>query len=341
MDTADFDFELPPELIAQNPVEPRDRSRLLVVNRGKGWIEHKHFIDLPELLAEGDVLVLNDTKVIPARLFGRIRESGSGKVEVLLLNEAVEGKQRALVKPGKKFKVGRTVVFDEHLQATVEAIEEDGCRLLSFDCDSADLFGHLDRIGCAPLPPYIKNSTATQDQYQTIYAEDVGSSAAPTAGLHFTSEIFEALVDKGVEIEKVTLHVGRGTFQDVKVDHVEDHAMHAERFELASEVAQRLNRAKSEGRRIIAVGTTSVRVLESSVAEGRLSSGKSQTKLFIYPGYQWKFVDALITNFHLPRSTLIMLVSSFAGRELIAKAYNEAVRERYRFFSFGDAMFIT
>jgi S-adenosylmethionine:tRNA ribosyltransferase-isomerase len=341
MNTDDFDFELPGELIAQNPVVPRDSSRMLSLHRETLSIQHKHFYDLPDCLREGDVLVLNDTKVVPARLFGTIPETGTGKVEVLLLNEPVEELQRVLAKPGKKFQVGRRVVFDEQLDAIVESVEEDGCRLLKFNCPPAELQRQLDRIGHAPIPPYIKNSTATREQYQTVYAKDPGSSAAPTAGLHFTPEVFAALKVKGVAVEKVTLHVGRGTFQDVKVDRLEDHVMHSEHFELSPEVANRLNQAKMEGRRVIAVGTTSVRVLEScSNQDGWLVPQVSDTNIFIFPGYRWKFVDALVTNFHLPKSTLIMLVSSFAGKEFVRRAYDEAIRQKYRFFSFGDCMLI-
>lgn len=341
MDTADFDFELPNELIAQDPVVPRDSSRMLALHRVEQTITHKHFFDLPDCLKEGDVLVLNDTRVVPARLFGTIPEIGTGKVEVLLLNEPVDGNQRVMAKPGKKFQLDRTVVFDDQLQAVVNGIEEDGCRLLNFNCLPGELQRHLDRIGHAPIPPYIKESNATREQYQTVYAKDPGSSAAPTAGLHFTPEVFRALEEKGVTVEKVTLHVGRGTFQDVKADQLEDHVMHSEHFELPAGVADRLNRAKQQGRRVIAVGTTSVRVLESCSNEtGVLSPKVSDTNIFIYPGYQWKFVNALLTNFHLPKSTLIMLVSSFAGKEFVMDAYTEAIREKYRFFSFGDCMLI-
>lgn len=341
MKTADFDFDLPPELIAQNPVVPRDHSRMLMIDRETGELSHKHFYDLPDQLQEGDVLVVNDTKVVPARLFGTIPEIGTGSVEVLLLNEPVEGCQRVMAKPGKKFQLGRVVVFDAGLEAVVEGIDEDGCRLLRFNCEPAELQLQVDRIGHAPIPPYIKKSTATREQYQTVYARDPGSSAAPTAGLHFTSEVFEALANRGVSIEKVTLHVGRGTFQDVKVDQIEGHVMHSEHFELSAEVAGRLNQAKRDGRRIIAVGTTSVRVLESSSSSGGVLTPQiSDTEIFIYPGYQWKFVDALVTNFHLPKSTLIMLVSSFAGQELVLNAYKQAIQEKYRFFSFGDCMLI-
>ena len=341
MDTADFDFELPPELIAQNPIVPRDHSRMLVMDRRNQTLNHKQFFDLPGQLQEGDVLVLNDTKVVPARLFGTIPEVGTGSVEVLLLNEPVEGNQRVMAKPGKKFRLGIKVIFDDKLQAVVEGIEEDGCRLLNFNCSPAELQLHLDRIGHAPIPPYIKQSTATREQYQTIYARDPGSSAAPTAGLHFTPDVLAQLKNQGVSVEKVTLHVGRGTFQDVKVDHLEKHIMHSEQFELAPDVANRLNEAKREGRRIIAVGTTSVRVLEScSSEEGVLLPQVSSTNIFIFPGYAWKFVDALVTNFHLPKSTLIMLVSSFAGKEFVLNAYQKAIEEKYRFFSFGDCMLI-
>lgn len=341
MKTGDFDFVLPRELVAQDPIVPRDRSRLLVLNRRKQSLAHKHFFELPDLLREGDVLVLNDTRVVPARLLGVIPEAGSGKVEVLLLNEPVEGQQRVLAKPGRKFQLGRTIVFDDQLQAVVTGIESDGCRLLGFNCNSTELQSHLDRIGHAPIPPYIKKSTATREQYQTVYARDPGSSAAPTAGLHFTADVFKNLERKGISVEKVTLHVGRGTFQDVKVDRLEAHVMHSERFELCPGTADRLNAAKVAGRRIISVGTTSVRVLESCCADtGELLPRASSTDIFIYPGYRWKFVDGLVTNFHLPKSTLLMLVCSFAGKDTVFRAYREAILQRYRFFSFGDAMFI-
>lgn len=341
METADFDFELPQELIAQDPVVPRDHSRMMRLDRSSERISHHHFYDLPSCLKSGDVLVLNDTKVVPARLFGVIPEVGTGKVEVLLLNEPVSGAQRVMAKPGKKFQPGRVVVFDDQLQAEVVSIEDDGCRLLKFQCSSSELQLHLDRIGHAPIPPYIKHSNATREQYQTVYANDPGSSAAPTAGLHFTPEVFDALEKRGVTVEKVTLHVGRGTFQDVKAENLADHTMHSEHFELSSGVADRLNRAKRAGRRIIAVGTTSVRVLESSADEsGELVPQVSDTDIFIYPGYKWKYVDALLTNFHLPKSTLIMLVCSFAGQSFVRNAYEAAIREKYRFFSFGDCMLI-
>jgi len=342
MRTDEFDFNIPGELIAQNPVVPRDQSRLMVISRAAGEMEHRIFFDLPGLLREGDVLVLNDTKVIPARLYGTIPQVGPDRVEVLLLNENVEGRQRVMTKPGKKFQMGSEIVFDDFLSAKVVEIEADGCRLLQYNCSASELIQHLDRIGHAPLPPYIKNSSASPEQYQALYAREKGSSAAPTAGLHFTENVFNALNAKGVQVEKVTLHVGRGTFQDVKVRNIKDHPMHSEAFELSESVAERINRAKKNGSRIVAVGTTSVRVLESCTnSNGQLEPQISRTNIFIYPGYQWKIVDGLITNFHLPRSTLIMLVSSFAGKKLIFEAYEKAVQERYRFFSFGDAMYIS
>ena len=341
MRTSEFDYDLPRDLIAQNPIAPRDRSRLMVLGRESGSLAHKHFYDLPELLGKGDVLVLNDTKVLPARLFGTMPEVGGSMVEVLLLNEAVGPLQRVMAKPARKLQVGREVAFDDRLRAEVMGVEEDGTRLLRFDCHPSELPGHLDRIGHAPLPPYIKESHASADQYQTIYARDPGSSAAPTAGLHFTRELFSRLESVGVQVEKLTLHVGRGTFQDVKADRLEDHTMHAEHFELSKGVADRLNRAKERGGRIVAVGSTSVRVLETAAGRrGRLTPQVSRTELFIYPGYEWKFVDAMITNFHLPKSTLLMLVCSFASKDPVFRAYAEAVRRQYRFFSFGDAMLI-
>ena len=341
MRTSDFDYDLPRDLIAQNPVVPRDRSRLMVLSREGAPLAHKHFYDLPELLRKGDVLVLNDTKVLPARLFGTLPEVGGRKVEVLLLNEAVGAFQRVLANPARKLRVGCEVVFDDRLRAEVMAVGGDGTRLLRFDCHPSELPRHMDRIGHAPLPPYIRGSRASGDQYQTIYARDPGSSAAPTAGLHFTEDLFSRLESLGVQVEKVTLHVGRGTFQDVKTDRLQDHIMHAEHFELPKGVADRLNRAKERGCRIVAVGSTSIRVLETATGHrGRLIPQVSQTELFIYPGYEWKFVDAMITNFHLPKSTLLMLVCSFAGRGPVFRAYGEAVRRQYRFFSFGDAMLI-
>ncbi|MBH55389.1 MAG: tRNA preQ1(34) S-adenosylmethionine ribosyltransferase-isomerase QueA [Opitutaceae bacterium] len=342
MRTDDFDFDLPVELIAQNPVVPRDSSRLMLLNRKTGKIGHRRFFDLPDILQEGDVLVLNDTKVIPARLYGTIPEVGPGRVEVLLLNESVEGFQRVMAKPGKKFQVGYEVVFDDFLSADVVEVEADGCRLLQFNSSTSELIKHLDRIGHTPLPPYIKSSTASREQYQTVYAREQGSSAAPTAGLHFTEKVLEDLIAKEIRVEHVTLHVGRGTFQDVKVKHLKEHQMHSESFELSVAAAERINRAKQNGSRIVAVGTTSVRVLESCTnSNGRLVPQVSRTNIFIYPGYRWKIVDGLITNFHLPQSSLVMLVSSFVGRDVVFKAYEEAITKRYRFFSFGDAMFIS
>jgi len=341
MKTDDFDYHLPPELIAQNPAVPRDHSRLFHLDRASGSWAHRRFFELDQLLCPGDVLVLNDTKVIPARLYGMVEGSGTGKVEVLILNLLEDGTHRVMAKPGKKLKPGRVLVFEEHLKAEVVSVEEDGCRLIRFSVEPAELQLILDRIGHAPIPPYIKESTATREQYQTVFARELGSSAAPTAGLHFTPELFERLEQRGVSVEKVTLHVGRGTFQDVKVDKLEEHIMHTEPYELPVDVAERINAAKAEGRRIIAVGTTSVRVLESCADEnGVLTPGFGETSIFIYPGYKWKLVGAMVTNFHLPKSTLIMLISSFAGKDLVFQAYEEAVKEQYRFFSFGDGMFI-
>ena len=340
MKVTDFDYHLPEELIAQHPVEPRDTSRLLTLDKITGEVVHKaHFYELLEELNAGDVLVFNDTKVIPARLYGQRAESG-GTVEVLLLTPAGESSWECLVKPGKKCPIGQVIVFDERLKGTVTDKTDFGGRIIKFECTG--VFDEvIQEIGEMPLPPYIHEKLEDKDRYQTVYAKEKGSAAAPTAGLHFTPELLEKIKAKGVELEFVTLHVGLGTFRPVSADSIEDHQMHSEFYVVHKDTADRINAAKAAGRRIVAVGTTSVRTLESaSTEEGVLQATSGWTQIFIYPGYKFKMVDALVTNFHLPQSTLLMLISALAGREHCLAAYEEAVRERYRFFSFGDAMFI-
>lgn len=340
MKVTDFDYHLPEELIAQHPVEPRDTSRLLTLDKITGEVVHKaHFYELLEELNAGDVLVFNDTKVIPARLYGQRAESG-GKVEVLLLTPAGESSWECLVKPGKKCPIGQVIVFDERLKGTVTDKTDFGGRIIKFECTG--VFDEvIQEIGEMPLPPYIHEKLEDKDRYQTVYAKEKGSAAAPTAGLHFTPELLEKIKAKGVELEFVTLHVGLGTFRPVSADSIEDHQMHSEFYVVHKDTADCINAAKAAGRRIVAVGTTSVRTLESaSTEEGVLQATSGWTQIFIYPGYKFKMVDALVTNFHLPQSTLLMLISALAGREHCLAAYEEAVRERYRFFSFGDAMFI-
>ncbi len=339
MKTDDFDYFLPEELIAQTPVYPRDSSRLLVFDREKDTIEHKNFFDIKSYLKKGDVLVRNNTKVLPARLFSFTAHGG--KVEILLLKRFNLTEWEVLVKPGKKAKPGAILTISEGLKAEVLSnIEESGGRRVKFHFDGVfeDIISNL---GEMPLPPYITKKLEDQNRYQTVYAKEQGSAAAPTARLHFTPELLKELTDMGVEIVDVLLHVGLGTFRPVKVDDVTNHHMHSEYFEVSPESAEKINKAKKEGRRIIAVGTTSVRTLESSANDnGEVVAQKADTSIFIYPGYKFKCVDALITNFHLPKSTLIMLVSALSNREKILDIYKTAVEERYRFFSFGDAMFI-
>ncbi len=340
MDVKDFYYDLPEELIAQTPIEKRDESRLMVLNRREQTIEHKTFKDIIEYLKPGDVLVRNNTKVIPARLYGK-KETGAN-VEFLLLNNIEGDIWESIVRPGNKLHIGTKVIFgDGLLQAEVLDIMEGGTRKVKFTYDG--IFNEiLDKIGLMPLPPYIHEELKQRDRYQTVYAKYNGSAAAPTAGLHFTPELFEKLKEKGVEVANVTLHVGIGTFRPVKVEKVEEHHMHSEHFYIKQEDVDIINKAKQEGRRVIAVGTTSCRVLETVADEnGFVKATEGDTQIFIYPGYKFKILDGLITNFHLPESTLLMLVSSLAGRDFIMSAYNEAVKERYRFFSFGDAMFIS
>ena len=340
MKVTEFDYELPEELIAQTPIKKRDESRLMVLNRKEQTIEHRIFKDIIDYLKPGDVLVRNNTKVIPARLYGR-KETGA-KVEFLLLNNIEGDIWESIVRPGNKLHVGAKVVFgDGILQAKILEVMPGGTRKVEFKYDG--IFNEiLDKIGLMPLPPYIHESLKEKDRYQTVYAKYDGSAAAPTAGLHFTPELLEKIQEKGVEIANVTLHVGIGTFRPVKEDTVEAHKMHSEHFYIKQEDVDKINKAKKEGRRVIAVGTTSCRVLESIADEktGIVKQIEDDTEIFIYPGYKFKCIDGLITNFHLPQSTLLMLVSALAGKDYIMKAYKEAVKERYRFFSFGDAMFI-
>ena len=340
MKVTEFDYELPEELIAQTPIKKRDESRLMVLNRKEQTIEHRIFKDIIDYLKPGDVLVRNNTKVIPARLYGR-KETGA-KVEFLLLNNIEGDIWESIVRPGNKLHVGAKVIFgDGILQAKILEVMPGGTRKVEFKYDG--IFNEiLDKIGLMPLPPYIHESLKEKDRYQTVYAKYDGSAAAPTAGLHFTPELLEKIQEKGVEIANVTLHVGIGTFRPVKEDTVEAHKMHSEHFYIKQEDVDKINKAKKEGRRVIAVGTTSCRVLESIADEktGIVKQIEDDTEIFIYPGYKFKCIDGLITNFHLPQSTLLMLVSALAGKDYIMKAYKEAVKERYRFFSFGDAMFI-
>ena len=340
MDVNLFDYTLPEELIAQDPLEDRSASRLLTLDKGTGAVAHRHFYEICDMLGPGDCLVINDTKVIPARLMGQKAETGAG-IEVLLLKRRGDDIWETLVKPGKKARLGTEISFGGGLlTGQVLEVVEEGNRLIRFRYEG--IFEEiLDRLGQMPLPPYITHQLKDKNRYQTVYARHEGSAAAPTAGLHFTEELLASLREKGVTIVPVTLHVGLGTFRPVKAEQVEDHHMHAEFYQIGEKEAQVLNEAKKAGRRIIAVGTTSCRTLESAADEsGQITKLSGWTDIFIYPGYRFKMVEGLITNFHLPKSTLMMLVSALAGREHVMAAYEEAVRERYRFFSFGDAMFI-
>ncbi len=339
MKTSDFWYDLPEELIAQTPLEKRDSSRLLVLDRNSGAVSHKHFYDIIDYLNPGDCLVMNDSRVLPARLLGH-RPSG-GAVEVLLLRDLGNKKWECLCKPGRKMQVGNEVIFGNgELSAVVTEVKDDGNRVVEFQYEGTFL-EVLERLGKMPLPPYIKAELADQERYQTVYSREVGSAAAPTAGLHFTNELLENIRKKGIRTAFVTLHVGLGTFRPVKAEQITDHHMHSELCMISQETADILNETKASGGRIICVGTTSCRTLESLVNDdGSFEAKSSWTDIFIYPGYQFKAMQALITNFHLPESTLVMLVSAFAGRENVLAAYEEAVAQRYRFFSFGDAMFI-
>jgi len=340
MDVKDFYYDLPQELIAQDPLEDRSSSRLMVLDKITGEVEHRHFKDITEYLRPGDCLVINNTKVIPARLYG-VKEGTEAKIEILLLKRKENDIWETLVKPGKKCKIGTKIVFGEGiLTGEVVDIVEEGNRLIRFHYEG--IFEEiLDRLGQMPLPPYITHQLQDKNRYQTVYAKYDGSAAAPTAGLHFTPELLQQVRDMGVEIAEVTLHVGLGTFRPVKETDVLKHHMHSEFYKIEQSEADKINKAKKEGHRVIAVGTTSTRTLESAADEnGFLTEKSGWTEIFIYPGYQFKVIDALITNFHLPESTLVMLVSALAGREHVLAAYETAVEEKYRFFSFGDAMFI-
>ncbi len=336
---SDFDYDLPPELIAQEPLLKRDESRLLVLNKKDGHVEHLKFTALLDYLQEGDILVSNNTKVIPARLFGNKDKTGA-LIEVVLLTRLNEGRWEALVRPGKRVKPGTKIIFGEgELIATAVDKTAAGGRVLEFEYKG--IFEEvLDRLGQVPLPPYIKKKLSEPERYQTVYARVPGSAAAPTAGLHFTPPLLKAIQEKGVEWVEILLHVGLGTFRPVKVDNIKDHQMHSEFYQISEEAAALINRGLQENRRIIAVGTTSTRALESAFCHDKLQAGKGWTDIFIYPGYNFKVISGLVTNFHLPKSTLLMLVSALAGRDNIMHAYEEAVKERYRFFSFGDAMLI-
>ena len=339
MKVSEFNYNLPEELIAQTPLEKRDESRLMVLDRKKQTIEHKKFKDIIDYLEEGDCLVRNNTKVIPARIYGK-KETGAN-VEFLLLNNIEGDIWETIVRPGNKLHVGTKVIFGNGiLTAEILEIMPGGTRKVKFSYDG--IFNEiLDKIGLMPLPPYIHEELKDKDRYQTVYAKYEGSAAAPTAGLHFTPELLKKIEEKGIKIANVTLHVGIGTFRPVKEENVENHEMHTEHFYIKDEDAQKINETKKQGKRVIAVGTTSCRVLETIADEnGFVKETEGDTKIFIYPGYKFKCLDGLITNFHLPQSTLLMLVSALAGKEYILKAYNEAVKEKYRFFSFGDAMFI-
>ena len=340
MKTSDFNFDLPEELIAQDPLEDRSSSRLMVLDKETGQVTHRIFHDIIDYLNPGDCLVINDTRVIPARLLGTKKDTGAG-IEILLLKRRENDVWETLVRPGKKCRPGAKVVFgDGDLEAEILTVLPDGNRLVKFDYEG--IFEEvLDRLGQMPLPPYITHKLKDKNRYQTVYAKYDGSAAAPTAGLHFTKELLAKIEEKGVRIARVTLHVGLGTFRPVKVENVLEHHMHSEYYHVTQEAADLINETKKKGGRIISVGTTSTRTLESVADEkGLVHPGSGDTDIFIYPGFQFKVIDCLITNFHLPESTLLMLVSALAGRDHILSAYKEAVKERYRFFSFGDAMFI-
>lgn len=340
MKTADFYYDLPEELIAQTPLEPRDSSRLMVMDRKNGELEHKHFYDIIDYLNEGDCLIVNDSRVLPARIYG-IKDETGANVEFLLLRQIESKKWETLAKPGKKAKVGTRFIFgDGIMTAVVTEVTDEGNRIVDFECDG-NFYEALDKLGQMPLPPYIHEKLKDKERYQTVYSRELGSAAAPTAGLHFTKELMDKIRAKGVKIGYVTLHVGLGTFRPVKVDDVTKHHMHSEHYELPEETAKLINETKRSGKRVIAVGTTSCRTLESVARkEGCVCPSEGWTDIFIYPGFEFNVLDGLITNFHLPESTLIMLVSAFAGFDNVMNAYKTAVEEKYRFFSFGDAMFI-
>lgn len=341
MKRSDFYYELPEELIAQTPIEPRDSSRLMKIDRQSGEIIHDRFYNICDYLKKGDLLVLNDSKVFPARIYG-VKKSTGVQVEFLLLKHIELDKWEVMVRPGRRLKIGTTVEFSEELSAEILDVVEGGNRIVKFNCKGV-FFDVLDRIGQMPLPPYIKEKLKDKDRYNTVYCREEGSAAAPTAGLHFTENVFERLREKGVDTAYVTLHVGLGTFRPVKEENILDHKMHVEHYSIPQETVDKIKECKARGGRVISVGTTSCRTLESAASlskAGELKAGSADTGIFIYPGYRFKVIDGLITNFHLPESTLIMLVSAFLGRERTLAAYEEAIRERYRFFSFGDSMVI-
>lgn len=339
MKTSDFYYDLPQELIAQTPIEPRDASRLMVLSKEDGSISHNHFFDLPKFLKKGDCLVLNDTRVLPARLYGVRKDTGS-TVEFVLLRQHGSRLWECLAGPGKKAKKGCEFSFSDKLSAVVADVKADGNRMLEF-CFDGDFFAALDEVGQMPLPPYIKEKLKDRERYQTVYSKQAGSAAAPTAGLHFTPQMLDEIKRSGVKIAYVTLHVGLGTFRPVKTEDITEHKMHSEHYYIPKEAAGLINETKKSGGRVICVGTTSCRTLESCAAKyGGIRACSGETDIFIYPGFRFRCMDALITNFHLPESTLIMLVSAFAGYENTMNAYKTAVSEKYRFFSFGDAMFI-
>ncbi len=340
MKTSDFYYDLPEELIAQTPLEPRDSSRLMVLHKKTGEIEHRHFYDILDYLNEGDCLIMNDSRVLPARIYG-VKDETNANVEFLLLN-CIEGKKwEALAKPGKRAKIGTSFSFGDGLMhCKVVDILDDGNRILEFECEG-NFYENLDKLGQMPLPPYIHEKLKDKERYQTVYSREIGSAAAPTAGLHFTKELMKKAQEKGVKIGFVTLHVGLGTFRPVKVDDVTKHKMHSEHYDMSEETATLINETHRNGGRVFCVGTTSCRTVESvAKREGEIKASDGMTDIFIYPGFEFKAMDCLITNFHLPESTLIMLVSAFAGYDNIMNAYNTAVAEKYRFFSFGDAMLI-
>lgn len=339
MKTSDFYYDLPQEQIAQTPIEPRDHSRMMVLHKDSDEIEHKHFYDIIDYLNEGDCLIVNDSRVIPARIYGYKEDTGA-KIEFLLLRQLDGRRWETLVKPGRKAKPGASFIFgDGLLKAVVEEVTDDGNRIVSLECEE-NIYSTLDRIGQMPLPPYITEKLEDKERYQTVYSHELGSAAAPTAGLHFTNELLERIKAKGISIGYVTLHVGLGTFRPVKVEDVTKHKMHSEHYEVPAETAELIKTTKAAGKRVIAVGTTSCRTLESVAATGDIRACEGFTDIFIYPGFEFKVLDGLITNFHLPESTLIMLVSAFYGYDKTMKAYEIAVKEKYRFFSFGDAMAI-
>lgn len=339
MKKSDFYYDLPPELIAQTPIYPRDSSRLLVLSKQSGKVEHKHFFDVADYLKPGDCLVLNDTRVLPARIYGTAADTGA-VVEFVLLKQKDLLTWEALAGPGKKAKPGRKFVFSDKLSAVVDEVLPDGNRIITFTC-SGEFFSVLDEVGQMPLPPYIKEKLTDKERYQTVYSRELGSAAAPTAGLHFTPEMLKKIENMGIKIAYVTLHVGLGTFRPVKVEEITEHKMHTEHYSVSADAAKMINDTKAAGGRVICVGTTSCRTVESVMQKyGEMRECSDDTGIFIYPGYSFKCMDALITNFHLPESTLIMLVCAFAGYENTMNAYKIAVEEKYRFFSFGDAMLI-